>query len=249
MRRKSRRSDREKTGMKIRLIAEGSTKRERKALRWGVSFLVGKVLFDAFGRADIFWENIRRCKIDLSRVKRVVISHEDWDHIAALGEFLRTQPGTKVYICAKTGKALKSLIRAHGGVPVEVRKARRIAPGIYSLGQMRADTGRGILYEQALVVKSKKGFSVITGCAHPGILRIVKQAIKLFGGKIYAVCGGFHMKDNPSKENRRIVRELQALGVKKVAPLHCAGKKAADLFRSSFGKGFAGLTEGGTFTL
>jgi len=55
--------------MKVRLIAEGSTQRERKTLRWGVSFLVGGVLFDAFGRADIFWENVRRHKIGLSRVR------------------------------------------------------------------------------------------------------------------------------------------------------------------------------------
>lgn len=229
--------------MKIQLIAEGSTKRERKALRWGVSFLISDVLFDAFGRADIFRKNIKRFKIDLSRVKHVVISHEDWDHIAGLESFLRLYPKVKVYICKKIGKALNDLLRHNGIVPVMIENTRKIARNIFSLGQMRADTGRGILYEQALVVKSQNGFSVITGCAHPGIVRIVRRAVKKFGKNIYAVCGGFHMKDNSWEENLKIIAELQALGVKRVIPLHCTGPTACRLFQTAYGEGFMTLSE------
>jgi 7,8-dihydropterin-6-yl-methyl-4-(beta-D-ribofuranosyl)aminobenzene 5'-phosphate synthase len=230
--------------MKIQLLAEGSTKRDRKALRWGISFLVGDVLFDAFGREDIFQENIRRFKIDLSRVKHVVISHEDWDHIAGLGDFLKAHPKTRVYICRKSGKALKELIRRSGGSLVEIDKPRKISANIFSLGQMRADTGRGILYEQALVVKSQKGFSVITGCAHPGVVRIVRQAVEIFGKRIYAICGGFHMKDNTQEDNLKIIAELQALGVKKVIPLHCSGPRAFRSFGRFYGKNCIQLREG-----
>jgi 7,8-dihydropterin-6-yl-methyl-4-(beta-D-ribofuranosyl)aminobenzene 5'-phosphate synthase len=235
--------------MKLRLIAEGSTKRERKMLRWGISFLAGDVLFDAFGREDIFQENVRRFKIDLSRVKHVVISHEDWDHIAGLGDFLKAHPKTRVYICKRSGKALKELIRRSGGSLVEVDKPRKISPNIFSLGQMRADTGRGILYEQAVVVKSQKGFSVITGCAHPGIVRIVKRAIKTFGKKVYAICGGFHMKDHSWEENLKIIKELQALGVKKVIPLHCSGPRAFRTFGGFYGENCIKLREGNAIKL
>ncbi len=235
--------------MKPRLIAEGSTKHERKILRWGISFLVGDVLFDAFGREDIFQENVRRFKIDLSRVKHVVISHEDWDHIAGLGNFLRANTKTRVYICKRSGRALKEMILSNAGSTVEVDRSRKISPNIFSLGQMRADTGRGILYEQALVVKSQMGFSVITGCAHPGIVRIVRQAVKIFGKKIYAVCGGFHMKDHTRKENSKIIAELQALGVKRVIPLHCTGATARKLFQKTYGRDFSSLSEGQTVSL
>ena len=233
----------------MRLIAEGSTKPERKTLRWGISFLVRDVLFDAFGREDIFRTNVRRLKIDLSRVKHVVISHEDWDHIAGLGDFLKTHPKAQVHICKKTGKTLKGLIRSNRGSLIEVSRPCQINRGIFSLGQMRADTGRGILYEQALVVKSQKGFSVITGCAHPGIVRIVRQAIKIFGKKIYAICGGFHMKDNTRKDNLKIIAELQALGVKKVIPLHCSGLSAVRIFGRFYGKNCIKLQEGDAFEL
>lgn len=235
--------------MKIRLIAEGSTKHERKILRWGLAFLVGDVLFDAFGREDIFRKNVSRLKIDLSQVRHVVISHEDWDHIAGLGDFLRSHPKTRVYVCKKSGNALKELIRNNAGLLVEVEKPRKISPSIFSIGQMRADTGRGILYEQALVVKSRNGFSVITGCAHPGIVRIVRQAVEIFGKRIYAVCGGFHMKDNTKEDNLKIIAELQALGVKKVIPLHCSGHRAFRIFGGFYGKNCIRLQEGNAFEL
>lgn len=235
--------------MNLRLIADGSTKQERKTLRWGISFLVGDILFDTFGREDIFRSNVRRLKIDLSRVKHVVISHEDWDHIAGLADFLKTHLKAQVHICKKTGKILKELIRSNHGSLIEVSRPCQINRGLFSLGQMRADTGRGILYEQALVVKSQKGFSVITGCAHPGIVRIVRQAIKIFGKKIYAICGGFHMKDNKRKENLKIIAELQALGVQQVIPLHCTGVAARRLFRKTYGRSFVRFREGQTVTL
>lgn len=230
--------------MKLRLIAEGSTKRDRKILRWGVSFLVGDILFDAFGREDIFRKNINRYGIDLSRVKHVVISHEDWDHIAGLADFLIAHPKAHVHICKQTGKALKRLIRSNHGSIIEVSRHCQISRGIFSLGQMRADTGRGILYEQALVLKSQKGFSVITGCAHPGIVHIVRQAVKIFGKRIYAVCGGFHMKDKTRKENLKIIAEIQALGVRMIIPLHCTGAAARLLFRKAYKRGFTLLQEG-----
>lgn len=235
--------------MKLRLIAEGSTTKERKMLRWGLSFLIGDVLFDAFGRADIFRANLKRFKIDLAPVKHVVISHEDWDHIAGLRDFLKAHPKARVYICKRSDKTLKGLIRDNGGSRVEVDQMREISHNIFSLGQMRADTGRGILYEQALVVKSQKGFSVITGCAHPGIVRIVRQAVKIFGKKIYAVCGGFHMKNNTPEENKKVIAELQALGVKKIIPLHCTGADARQLFQKTYERGFSSLREGQTVRL
>lgn len=236
--------------MKITLIAEGSTKQDRKSLRWGLAFLIGDVLFDAFGREDVFWENVRRFKIDLSRVKRVVISHEDWDHIDALGGFLRTRrAGTPVFLCARSVRKLKKMVRDNGGKLCQVSGPCRIAPGIFSLGQMRADTGRGILYEQALVIKSRNGFSVITGCAHPGIVPIVRRAVKVFGKKLYAVCGGFHMKDHSQEENQKIIAELQALGVKKVIPLHCTGAAATRQFKKMYRQNCASPREGATLDL
>mgnify|MGYP000937135472 FL=1 len=114
---------------------------------------------------------------------------------------------------------------------------------------MRADAGRGILYEQSIAVKSKKGYWVLTGCAHPGILRIVKRAVRLFGRPPQAVCGGFHMKDNRPTENERIVRKLTALGVRKVVPLHCTGRQACRTFDRLYGPARIKIREGNSLKL
>lgn len=235
--------------MRIKLIAEGSTGKQRKALRWGISWVAGDVLFDTFGRADLFWKNIKRFKVDLSGVRHVVISHDDWDHVAGLEGFLQWRSGVKVWVCKRAGRGLKNIVIKNGGELIEVAKAQRISSNLYSLGQMRADTGRGILYEQALVVRSHKGFSVITGCAHPGIVKIIKQAISIFGKKMNAVCGGFHMKDNSEEMNEAIVCELLSLGVQEVIPLHCSGKIAFNSFKKQYKKHCLKMCAGDAFTL
>lgn len=76
--------------MRLTLIAGGSTRWQRFIKRWGIAFIIDDILFDTFGRQDIFWENIRRLRIDISRIKHVVISHDDWDHIAGLKSFLQS---------------------------------------------------------------------------------------------------------------------------------------------------------------
>jgi len=66
-----------------------------------------------------------------------------------------------------------------------------------------------LLKEQSLVVKTEKGNIVITGCAHPGLERILQTAGSL--GRIYGVLGGFH---GFSK-----FAELE--GIQFIAPCHC----------------------------
>ena len=235
--------------MRLTLIAEGSTRWQRFIKRWGIAFIIDDVLFDTFGRQDIFWENIHRFKIDISRIKHVVISHDDWDHIAGLKSFLQDNPNVSVYICSDSGKSIKDMVRDCGVSLFEVDGSREITKGIFSLGQMRADTARGIIYEQSLAVQSDNGISIITGCAHPGITLIVRRAIEYFGRKPYLVCGGFHMKDGSSLDNENIVQELKSLGVEKVVPLHCSGSNACKIFHRHYGSDCINMNEGDVLEL
>ncbi|MBU1006253.1 MAG: MBL fold metallo-hydrolase, partial [Candidatus Omnitrophica bacterium] len=70
--------------MDIKIIATGSAKRERFIKRWGVSFLIGDLLFDTFGRPDVLFSNMRKMKIDPADIRHIVISHDHWDHVAGL---------------------------------------------------------------------------------------------------------------------------------------------------------------------
>jgi len=59
------------------------------------------------------------------------------------------------------------------------------------------------------VVNTKKGNLVITGCAHPGLGKIIDKANQL--GKIYGVLGGFHGFSKLEKLR----------SIKLIAPCHC----------------------------
>jgi 7,8-dihydropterin-6-yl-methyl-4-(beta-D-ribofuranosyl)aminobenzene 5'-phosphate synthase len=92
------------------------------------------------------------------------------------------------------------------------------------------------IIEQSLVIETSEGLVVITGCAHPGIVGIVSAAAE--GGDIGLVIGGFHLKDDSATEIDEVIADLQALGVKRVAPTHCTGDEARERFRAVFGDGF-----------
>jgi 7,8-dihydropterin-6-yl-methyl-4-(beta-D-ribofuranosyl)aminobenzene 5'-phosphate synthase len=69
---------------------------------------------------------------------------------------------------------------------VEVTNPRAVGPGLWSTGSLESDA----VPEQALMVKVAGGLAVITGCAHPGLDRVLEVA---YGqGEVAAVIGGFH---------------------------------------------------------
>ena len=79
----------------------------------------------------------------------------------------------------------------------------------------------------------KKGLVIITGCAHPGIVNIVKRTEELMKrDKVYLVLGGFH---HPPLS---CVKEFKELGVEKVAPSHCTGDLAREAFRKEYKENF-----------
>lgn len=231
--------------MKLTLIAEGSTKWQRFTRHWGISCLLGDdVLFDTFGRADVFRRNIKKLSIDVKRIKHVVISHDDWDHINGLGWLLKQNSHVSVYICKESNKKLKDMVLRSGAILVKVDDRRKITDNVFSLGQMPADTGRGLLYEQAIALRTLNGISVVTGCAHPDIFSIVKQAGVQFHQRLYAVCGGFHMKNRNDADNKRTIQELKNFGILKIMPMHCTGKNACGFFNHYFGENCITLSEG-----
>ena len=66
-------------------------------------------------------------------------------------------------------------------------------------------------FEQALIVPTSKGLVIITGCAHPGILEIVKRAKELMKQDVYFVMGGFHLIPLDSVQVTTIAKELRGL--------------------------------------
>lgn len=231
--------------MRIKVIASGSRRWERLIRRWGLSLLIGDdLLFDTFGDPGYFLGNIRKFGIDLSKIKHIFLSHGHWDHISGLWHLINGRRDITVYICPGFSREIKDRINSFGVKLVEAADATLIKEGIYSSGELCGESGGRKIYEHSLIIKKEEGLSLICGCAHPGIENIVRHVKKDFRGDIYSLIGGFHLQDNTQGTNKRIVKELRILGIRRVAPMHCTGGSAAGIMRYVFGSSFVHLGEG-----
>jgi 7,8-dihydropterin-6-yl-methyl-4-(beta-D-ribofuranosyl)aminobenzene 5'-phosphate synthase len=201
---------------------------------WGFScFLEGTkrtILFDTGGDGSILLENMRKLELSPGAVEVVVLSHAHYDHTGGLQSFLKVNSEVSVLVGASFPESIGRMVLRHGAELENVRNPEGICSGVYTTGEM----GRGIA-EQSLVVSAKNGAVLVTGCAHPGVLEIVRRAEEITDGKICLVIGGFHLGGSSELEIDRIVKGFIDHDVNKAAPCHCSGKVCRDMFRESFG--------------
>jgi len=221
--------------MRLKILAEGSTKWQRFITHWGLSILIDDdVLFDTFGRPDYVLMQLKRCNANVGKIKHIAISHDDWDHVAGLWKILERNQNLTVYICPHFKPEIKAKIAWYGAHLIEAEGAINIRDDIYLSGELTGSRGDCDIPEQYLAIKTSKGIVVITGCAHPGIVEIVQHAKTSFGQDVRLLIGGFHLKDHTAKEAHTIILRLKALGVSQVIPFHCTGRIAQGLFNKEF---------------
>ena len=232
--------------MRLKILAEGSTRGQHFIKHWGLSVLINNdILFDTFGKPNYVLKQLKRFKIDINKIKDIIISHDDWDHVTGLWKILERDNDVTVYICPRFSPDIKARIKWYGARFVEVDKLTEIRSNIYLSGELQGGSRGGVaLPEQYLAIKTPKGMVIITGCAHPGILEIVQHAKVSFNSEICMLIGGFHLKDNSDEANSGIVTKLKGLGVHKVMPLHCTGKVAEGAFLKIYGNDCIIIGEG-----
>jgi len=236
--------------MKIKIIATGSSKWERFIRRWGVSFLIGEdVLFDTFGDPGVLLNNMRKFNIDIAKIKHIVLSHDDWDHIAGLRHLIQNRKDLTVYICPGFKRKIKDRIASFGVKLIEARGMTQIKDGIYSTGELYGESEGRKIYEQSVVIKTGDGLTVICGCAHPGVVNIVRHAKESFQTRVHSLIGGFHLKDNTDKTNLNIIKDLRELGARRIAPMHCTGKRATEMMSKVFASDFVRAKAGDSIEL
>ena len=241
--------------IKITIIFDNYPFDDTLSTGWGFAALVENrgysILFDTGGLGDVFMENLHTLKIDPKGIDAVMISNMHGDHIAGLLPFLEESNEPTVYLLPSFSSAFKKKVSSNSQV-VEVAQSQEIFAGIYSTGGLSA-VG---VSEQALVVDRGDDIVVITGCAHPGVVNIVRKAKSVVqlnmneGTKPVAlVLGGFHLMDASRTEIKGIIEDLQALGVQRVSPTHCTGDGAIAMFREHFGEGYIPAGVGKIITL
>jgi len=166
-------------------------------------------------------------------VEIVVLSHIHDDHTGGLWSFLEKNDQVIVYMPESFPKGFRDRIRAMTKSIIPVREKTKICEDIWSTGEM----GTGVR-EQSLVISTGKGLVIITGCAHPGIVNIVRKAKNMFKKEVFLLTGGFHLRSYNEEQIIDIVKHLKKLGVKNIAPSHCTGDKAIRIFREKWGENF-----------
>jgi 7,8-dihydropterin-6-yl-methyl-4-(beta-D-ribofuranosyl)aminobenzene 5'-phosphate synthase len=235
--------------MKIKIIFDNNVMDDRFRAGWGLSVLVDeKVLFDTGEDAESLLYNMKEMGVKLDELDAVVISHDHWDHTGGLREVLKRRKGIKVYACPGFSEEFKKSVRELGGDLIEPCDFVEIRRSVYVTGVIRGDYKTQPIEEQALAVKTPKGITVVTGCAHPGVVMIVEKVKEEFAEeKVYCVFGGFHLKDKRKDEIDAVVRKLEALGVENVGPAHCSGAGAANIFRKKFKTNYIPIAAGKIF--
>lgn len=204
---------------------------------WGFSCIITgtekTILFDTGTKSDIFFHNVGKLEVNLKDVEIVAISHNHGDHTGGLNSFLGVNNGVTVYLPGSFPQQFFKNVEQKGAKTIGIDKPVEICKDVFSTGEMGIQ-----IKEQALILNTNKGLIVITGCAHPGIVDIVKRAKDVLNKKIYLVFGGFHLMSKSENEVKEIINQFRELGVMKVGATHCTGDGAIKLFREAYGENF-----------
>ena len=192
---------------------------------WGFScFLDGHILFDAGEDGDKLLANLDSLNIDVEDINKIVISHDHWDHQGGLWILLKKRPGIKVYACPGFTEEFKDKVKELNGNLIELEELTEISTGIYSTGEIIGTYDGNPISEQVLLCNTEEGMSVLTGCAHPGIINIVEKAVTLFPDqKLNTLIGGFHLYKSSEKEAEDVYNKLKEYGFTNYGGTHCTG--------------------------
>ena len=102
----------------------------------------------------------------------------------------------------------------------------------------------------SLIIDTEVGLVVILGCAHRGIVNILRHAQKLTGKQlVYAAIGGTHLFRASEERLALTAAALREMGVQRLGVSHCTGFNASAYLAGEFGSDFFLNNAGTRFTL
>ncbi len=219
--------------MKVTIVYDNNAK---DGLNSGLGFsclIEGEknILFDCGDKGKELIENMKKLRIEPSSIDIIVLSHDHWDHTGGLDMLLDLTDNVTVVIPVSFSDETKDIIKGRADV-IEIDEARKISSGIYTTGELESDDSPN---EQSLIIKTKNGVVVITGCSHPGVGKIIKKAQEM--GNVHRIIGGFHGFSDFS-----LLKDIEIL-----SPCHCT--KHIDEIRKLYPKNFREIKAGSVIDL
>ncbi len=217
--------------------------KEGLATAWGFSCLIEgtekTILFDTGGNSTILLANMKKLGINPKEIDLVVLSHIHGDHVGGLEGFLQQNKKVTVFFPASFPARFKAYLAKSGVQTSVIQDPALICKSVYSTGEL----GMWIK-EQSLIIYTDKGIILITGCAHPGIIKIVKATKNLIGDDVLLVMGGFHLAGTSKPVIEEIISRIKKLGVRYAGPCHCSGDLARQLFKIEYGNKYVDVGVG-----
>lgn len=131
------------------------------------------------------------------------------------------------------------------------KEPSEVLPGIWTTGEVPRltdfedtggdfYTGQGatekddLLDDLSLFFRTEKGLVVVLGCAHAGLINILRHCIALTGERIHAVIGGMHLLNASEARLEQTLEALREIAPDCLAPNHCTGDTAVSQIYASF---------------
>ena len=209
-----------------------------------------KVLFDT-GQTGLFADNAALMGVDISAVDALVLSHGHYDHTGGVGRFLELNRKAKIYLKRGYDEDKRNRAGRYIGFPSDVAlphervcvvdEVTELTKGVFVVPDIEIydenDAHFRNLYvrrsgelceddfvdELFLAVMHAGKMNIVSGCAHRGIVNIVKSAVRLFDVPISMVLGGFHTSHEDEDAIKRLSAALSAFHIEKLVPCHCTG--------------------------
>jgi len=221
--------------IEITILFDNYPGKEGFEIGWGYSCFIKKeaegILFDTGAEGQKLIRNIQKAGLKPDLISKIAISHAYKDHSGGLKEASELNSQVEIYVGASFYNEVKALLpyaklQKVSSDPLEITKE------IYLTGEL----GRKIK-EVSLVISTKEGLIVITGCAHPGVEKIIEKAISIVKRNIFAIVGGLHLIHKNKEEILELIGYLKSKNIKYIAVSHCTGKLARKLFEENLRDG------------
>ena len=227
----------------------------------GLSYLVESdisFLFDT-GPSDVIFHNAALLGLNLHDLNTIILSHGHYDHANGLAYFNSQQlichpgvfsshfskrNGTNIGMVLTRAEAEKKfrITTATGPYPLsgnvvflgEIPRANNFESQTTNYQDISGNDDF-IPDDSGVAIRTGKGLVIISGCAHSGICNMVEYATQIMNEKkVYAVFGGFHLKELDLQLNETI-KYLRKSEVKHILPCHCTELPALSAFHFNFG--------------